>query len=62
MTVNQRVSGSSPEGGAKENQALTEFFVSAFCFYVHTNRIIHYSYNFQTTIIFNFYILCKNIS
>ena len=32
MTVNQRVSGSSPEGGAKENQALTEFFVSAFLF------------------------------
>jgi hypothetical protein len=32
MTVNQRVSGSSPEGGAKENQALTKVFVSAFLF------------------------------
>jgi len=35
LTVNQRVAGSSPAGGASRNQALTIKFVGAFFMSVH---------------------------
>jgi hypothetical protein len=42
LTVNQRVLGSSPRGGA-DNQPLTKKFVSGF-FYLHT--FLRISFNF----------------
>lgn len=46
MTVNQRVAGSSPAGGAKENQTLTEFFCKCFFIPTPTLRLLFLTYSF----------------
>jgi hypothetical protein len=56
ITVNQRVSGSSSEGGAKENQTHTENFVSVFLFY--TPQLHHkYCLTFSTSFFYNYFII-----